>query len=175
MWMGVAEEKDFPEIIELANWSYRGREGAPMSWNLEAGILEGQRMDESLLRDDLASKSGGALLLFRETPGDVLLGTAWVHPLEGHLWHLSLLTVRPDQQDRGLGGQFLEAAERYVREHGGRRMQISVLHVRNGLLAWYDRRGYRLTGETEPFPYGDHRFGRPLRDDLHFVILERPL
>jgi hypothetical protein len=43
------------------------------------------------------------------------------------------------------------------------------------LIAWYVRRGYRLTGETEPFPYGDNRFGTPLRDDLSFVVLQRDL
>jgi hypothetical protein len=45
--------------------------------------------------------------------------------------------------------------------------------VRETLIAWYERRGYVLTGETQPFPYGDERFGRPLRDDLHFVLLEK--
>ena len=43
------------------------------------------------------------------------------------------------------------------------------------LIAWYERRGYVRTGETRPFPYGDERFGRPLRDDLHFVVLEKAL
>ena len=30
-------------------------------------------------------------------------------------------------------------------------------------------------GETLPFPYDDPRFGLPLRDDLHFIVMERPL
>ena len=30
-------------------------------------------------------------------------------------------------------------------------------------------------GKTEPFPYGDERFGVPQRNDLHFVILEKAL
>ncbi|CAN5257943.1 GNAT family N-acetyltransferase [soil metagenome] len=30
-------------------------------------------------------------------------------------------------------------------------------------------------GETEPFPYGDERFGTPLRDDLCFVVVEKTL
>jgi hypothetical protein len=36
-------------------------------------------------------------------------------------------------------------------------------------------RGYHKTGETEPFPYGDDRFGAPLRDDLSFLVLEKDL
>jgi hypothetical protein len=50
-----------------------------------------------------------------------------------------------------------------------------VVHLRDTLIAWYQRRGYLLTGETEPFPYHDQRFGWPLRDDLHFVVLEKEI
>jgi hypothetical protein len=52
---------------------------------------------------------------------------------------------------------------------------MTVVHLRETLIGWYERRGYRRTGETEPFPYKDQRFGRPLRDDLHFVVLMKNL
>jgi hypothetical protein len=52
---------------------------------------------------------------------------------------------------------------------------MSVVNARDTLIAWYERRGYLLTGETRPFPYDDQRFGRPLRDDLHFVLLEKDI
>ncbi|MBU6298090.1 MAG: GNAT family N-acetyltransferase, partial [Alphaproteobacteria bacterium] len=48
-------------------------------------------------------------------------------------------------------------------------------NIRDALIAWYVRRGYELTGETRPFPYGDNRFGEPRRDDLKFVVLEKLL
>ena len=34
---------------------------------------------------------------------------------------------------------------------------------------------WRLTGERRPFPATDPRFGLPKRDDLAFVVLEKPL
>ena len=49
------------------------------------------------------------------------------------------------------------------------------MNVRDALIGWYLRRGHRKTGETEPFPYGDDRFGAPLRDDLSFLLLEKDL
>ncbi|HUN84305.1 MAG TPA: hypothetical protein VMU48_07990 [Terracidiphilus sp.] len=52
---------------------------------------------------------------------------------------------------------------------------MTVLNVRDALIAWYERRAYCRTGETKPFPYGDDRFGVPLRDDLQFVVLEKTL
>ena len=42
-------------------------------------------------------------------------------------------------------------------------------------MAWYQRRGYELTGETQRFPYDDPRFGTPTRDDLYFEMLEKAL
>jgi hypothetical protein len=50
---------------------------------------------------------------------------------------------------------------------------MTVVNLRSALIEWYQRRGYTLTGETKPFPYGDSRFGIPLRDDLQFVVLEK--
>jgi GNAT superfamily N-acetyltransferase len=175
MWMGIAEEKDFAEIVELANWAYRGREDDERSWNLEAGILEGQRMNRSLLEEEMAERQGGALLVFREAERGVLLGTAWVYPVDGDVWHLSLLTVRPDRQDGGFGRVFLEKAEDHARGCGARVLRMSVLWVRDALMGWYERRGYRRIGEREAFPYGDDRFGKPLRDDLWFEVLEKAL
>jgi len=52
---------------------------------------------------------------------------------------------------------------------------MTVVNIRDTLIAWYQRRGYVLTGETRPFPYGDSRFGEPRRDDLSFVVLEKHL
>jgi hypothetical protein len=69
----------------------------------------------------------------------------------------------------------LTSAEEFAKERGTRRMRMTVVHVRDTLIAWYVRRGYTLTGETHSFPYGDQRFGRPLRDDLHFIVLQKDL
>ena len=73
----------------------------------------------------------------------------------------------------GLGRTLLSKAEDYVREQGAACVQMTVIALRHGLIAWYERRGYRRTGKSEPFPYGDERVGVPLRDDLHFVVLEK--
>ena len=176
LWMLLtpAGETDYAEIIELANWAYRGT-GPTASWNMESGVLEGQRLNESLLREDLAGRPQGTLLTYREEPGGVLLGTAWLDPRAGGVWYLGLFMVRPDQQNKLLGRRLLAAVERFAWERGARRIRMTVLHVRDTLIAWYERRGYVATGETEPFPYGDDRFGRPLRDDLHFRVFEKDM
>jgi GNAT superfamily N-acetyltransferase len=99
----------------------------------------------------------------------------WLDPGKDGVWGLGLLTVRPDLQNRQLGRTLLRAAEEFAKELGAHRIHMTVVNVRTTLIAWYERRGYTLTGETQPFPYGDERFGRPLRDDLHFVVLEKDI
>ena len=54
-------------------------------------------------------------------------------------------------------------------------MRMTVLTARADLIAFYERRGFRRTGATKPFPYGDERFGRPRREDLEFAVLEKQL
>ena len=84
--------------------------------------------------------------------------------------------VSPTLQGGGLGRRLVEAAHAALAARfGARRVRISVFPQRETLIAWYRRLGYEPTGGTLPFPYGDPRFGLPLRDDLHFIVMERPL
>ncbi len=172
MQLTPAVESDYPAIVALANLAYRGG-GATESWNVEAGIIEGTRLTESLLREDLAAKPHAYLLLYRDTPDGPLLGTVWLEPQANAIWYLGLFTIHPELQNRQLGRTLLTAAEDFAREHGGKTIRMTVLNVRTVLIAWYERRGYTKTGETVAFPYGDDRFGTPLRDDLHFVVLKK--
>jgi ribosomal protein S18 acetylase RimI-like enzyme len=172
MLLSPAVEADYAAIIDLVNVAFRGS-GPSASWNIETGILEGQRLNDSLLQEDLAAKPEAHLLTYRDDPGGPLLGTVWLDPGKDGAWYLGLLTVRPDLQNRQLGRTLLAAAESFAKERGAHRIRMTVLNVRDTLIAWYERRGYTLSGETKPFPYGDERFGRPLRDDLHFVVLEK--
>ncbi|HEV2576184.1 MAG TPA: GNAT family N-acetyltransferase [Acidobacteriaceae bacterium] len=173
MVLRKADAADYDEIIDLANLAYRGREGATPSWNIEKGIVGGQRLDHSLLREELAAKPDGALLIYREEADGPLLGTAWLNPEEDGVWSLGLLTIRPELQNQQLGRKLLDAVEDYARSRGAKRIRIGVLHVRDTLIAWYERRGYRATGDTEPYPADDPRFGTPLQDNLQFVIMEK--
>jgi GNAT superfamily N-acetyltransferase len=174
MLLKAAVEADYAEVIALVNLAFRGS-GSSASWNIEAGIIEGQRLNESLLREDLAAKPAAHLLIHRDEQNGTLLGTVWLDPGKDGVWGLGLLTVRPDLQHRQLGRTLLRAAEELAKERGAQRIHMTVVNVRTTLIAWYERRGYTLTGKTQPFPYGDERFGRPLRDDLHFVVLEKDI
>lgn len=176
MILSHAVETDYAEIIDLVNLAYRGT-GPSASWNIE-NFIEGQRLNESLLREELAAKPQAHLLTYKDEPdgpNGPILGTVLLDPKNDGVWYLGLLTVRPDLQKRQLGRTLLTAAEVFAKQRGARRIQMTVVNVRDILIAWYERRGYTLTGEMRPFPYGDERFGRPLRDDLCFVVLEKDI
>jgi len=167
-------EDELADIAALVNSAYRG-ELATQGWTSESYLLGGQRTDEASLRADLAATPGAAILTLRDAEGDKPHASVWVQPAEGDAWYVGMVTVSPLRQAGGVGRTMLEAAENHARARGGKTLEMTVISVRDTLIAWYERRGYRLTGKTEPFPYGDERFGVPQRDDLHFVILEKAL
>jgi len=174
MLLRPATQADHPAVVDLANLAYRGADGVK-GWNVESEHLAGDRLSLALLQADLAAAPAAHLLLYCETPDGPPLGTVWLEPEGGDSWHLGLLSVHPGYQDRKLGRGLLEAAEAFAVEQGAGRITMSVINVRDTLIAWYQRRGYQPNGRTKPYPYGDERWGRPLRDDMEFVELEKAL
>jgi ribosomal protein S18 acetylase RimI-like enzyme len=96
--------------------------------------------------------------------------------VEDDAGYFGMFSVVPTLQGAGVGKRVLAEAERIVRdEFGLARMRMTVIDVRDELIGFYQRRGYRRTGIHRPFPYGDERFGLPRRDDLRFEVLEKDL
>ena len=127
------------------------------------------------MRDDLAAKPDAHFLVTRDLQSHVVIGTVWLEPVADGAWYLGLFTIDPARQKQHLGRALLSAAEEFAKARGAKSIRMGVLNVRDALIAWYERRGYVRTGETEPYPYGDNRFGTPLREDLEFAILEKRL
>lgn len=168
-----AVDIDIPEIVALINNAYRGNTGS--GWSTQDPYLAGDRTTEALLRADLARSPSASLLKWVDGQDASIIGCVWLEPVGGSTWYLGSLAIDPDRQNGGLGRTMLQAAEDWAYGHGAERMRMSVTNVREALIDWYLRRGYERTGETKPFPYGDDRFGKPLRDDLCFVVLEKAL
>ena len=122
----------------------------------------------------MRAKPDASFLKWHDAEGRIT-GCVWLEPLAHGTWYLGSLATDPDRQNVGQGRALLSAAERWVAARGGTRVRMTVVNVRDTLIAWYLRRGYHLTGENEPFPYGDNRFGAPLRTDLAFMVLEKAL
>ena len=167
-----ATEADLAEIVALTNRAYRDT-GPQASWNVES-MIEGERTNLANLREEIAASPHAQLLAWRDDDGE-LLGNVWLEPAEAGAWYLGMLTVRPDRQDQQLGRRLLAASEDYARSRGATSIRMTVIHQRETLIAWYERRGYRATGETIPCPYDHDRLGRPTQPGLFFDVLARDL
>lgn len=171
-----ATEAEIPALVELVNSAYRG-DSSRGGWTTEADLLGGQRTDVDTLGEQL--RAAGTTVLVAEEAGR-LLGCVLVEPVTSSVGvleaYLGMLTVDPRIQTRGIGSVLVQAAEAFARDAmSARAIRMTVIAQRSELIAWYERRGYARTGETQPFPYGDARFGLPKRDDLHFVVLRKKL
>ncbi len=162
---------DAAVIADLVESGYRG-ERSRSGWTTEADFLLGQRTDPAAV-SDLIDRPG-SLILLAEQAGAIC---ACAH-LERHAEYayFGMFSVRPDRQNSGLGRGMLSEAERIAAAHWGvSEMRMTVIDIRSELIAWYERRGYQRTGEHQAFPYGDERFGIPLRKDLRFEVLRKRL
>ncbi|MFE9258930.1 GNAT family N-acetyltransferase [Streptomyces sp. NPDC006879] len=166
-----AVEADVPELLKLVESAYRG-EASRGGWTTEADYLDGQRTDEQGVRDVV--EAANSTLVVVEQDG-VIVACCQLER-RGDSAYFGMFAVRPELQGAGLGKVVLaEAERRVVADWGVREMQMTVIQVRAELIAWYERRGYRRTGQMSPFPYGDERFGIPRRDDLQFELLVKAL
>jgi ribosomal protein S18 acetylase RimI-like enzyme len=113
----------------------------------------------------------GTFLIMEEPVGGTreLLGLVYTELRANNRGYIGMVAVNPDRQSAGLGTQLLEAGERLCREHQCKVIEISVINRRPDLIAWYNRRGYEITGEV---PYS-----RPeiLILPCHFILMEKNL
>lgn len=168
----IAMPADGPAVVALVESAYRG-ETSRAGWTTEADLLDGQRTDAAAVADAIAGPR--TLVVLAERPGEPL-ACCQLTDEGGGLFYFGMFAVRPDRQASGIGRQLLAYAEVLAASRfGARRMRMTVIAQRAELIAWYERRGYRRTGERLPFPYGDERFGLPRRGDLEFVVLGKAI
>lgn len=162
---------DIPALVALVTSAYRG-DASRAGWTTEADLLDGERIDPAVLLHDLERARSKIVVL--EQAGH-LLACAHVAEDDG-AGYFGMFAVAPTLQGGGIGKRLLAECERIVRQDWQLPvMRMTVIDVRDALIAFYQRRGYHRTGIFKPFPYGDARFGDPKRDDLRFEVLEKSL
>jgi ribosomal protein S18 acetylase RimI-like enzyme len=165
-----ATTADAPALKALLEAAYRG-DSARAGWNHEADILDDERIGLDELHELLADRT--VTILTARDAGE-MIGCVAVTSKDDKLGYLGMLCVLPTLQSGGLGRRLLDAAEDHGRAIGLATMEMTVIDSRESLIAWYVRRGYRLTGETRPF----HEL-RPADAEtgpqITFVVLEKPL
>ena len=161
--------EDIPALVKLVNSAYRG-ESSKKGWTTEADLLDGSRTDAADLLAVLQNTTD-RILKCCDASNRII---ACVHLQEQkQKIYLGMLTVSPELQAGGIGKLLLAAAEQYAKDRQAESIMMTVISVRKELIEWYERKGYKRTGETKPFPH-DPRFGIP-KQELVFVVLEKKL
>lgn len=166
----IAVPQQAQALTDLINSAYRG-DSSRQGWTTEADILEGTRISEQGVLDIIAHPTGD-LHVFSDDNG-YITGCVYLEPKEDHLY-LGMLVVRPGMQGSGIGKQVLAYADTFAQKLALRSIQMTVIHTRTELIAWYNRHGYVPTGEREAWDDSKH-IGKRKVAQLYFLTLEKKL
>lgn len=162
-----ANPEDISSLNKLINSAYRG-ESSKKGWTTEANLLEGSRTTEAELVEIIAN-TNNTLLKFTEN--NKILGCVLLIEKE-HQLYLGMLTVLPQIQNSGIGKKLLNQAEIHAKALGLPKIVMTVISLREELIAWYKRHGYIDSGVREPFPVSDVHIPI-LHTPLEFIVLEK--
>ncbi|MFV5700058.1 GNAT family N-acetyltransferase [Flavobacterium sp. ZT3R17] len=156
-------------LSRLINSGYRG-ESSKKGWTTEANLLEGLRTTEQELTETIENTKNTIL---KFTENNQIIGCVLLVEKEDQLY-LGMLTVSPELQNSGIGKKLLQQAEIHALELGLPKIIMTVISVREELIAWYKRNGYADTGAKEPFPASDVHI--PIANQhLEFIVMEKKI
>lgn len=160
-----ATKADLPALHFVIERAYRG-DSARQGWTHEADLLFDTRTDLATLEDIVADPAQVLLVLFED---DAPLGCVNVADRGDGLAYLGLLCIEPTRQGEHLGRRLIAAAEAHAREDFAcHAIELTVIEQRRELIAYYERRGWRVTGERRDFPV-------PLDPPFFMEVLVKPL
>ncbi|MEO6518485.1 MAG: GNAT family N-acetyltransferase, partial [Pseudoxanthomonas sp.] len=126
---------DIPALVTLVTSAYRG-DVSRQGWTTEADLLDGQRIDPEVLRQDI-ERPRSRVILAECASADGMRLLACVHvAADDGAGYLGMFSVRPDGQGSGVGKQVLQEAERFARQELQLpAMRMTVIDVRDELIA----------------------------------------
>jgi GNAT superfamily N-acetyltransferase len=164
----IADEKDISTLVALMDSAYRG-ENSKKGWTSEADLFIGNKRTDETTVADLIKKPGVVFLKYLDEEGE-LHGCVLLNKKDNRIY-LGIFSVSPSAQGKGIGKKLLAAADDYARENHCYSIFMTVITVREELIAWYERNGYTKTGKVLPFPV-DERYGIPTQP-LEMRVLEK--
>jgi predicted N-acetyltransferase YhbS len=141
------DHTDIVVVTAVINSAYEGKPGSN-SWTSEGHLVEGQRTSEVLL-GDLIRKPGTRMYKCCDERSNIV-GCVLLEEKPDTLY-LGMLSVAPDAQTGGIGKLLLQFGEDFAKERKYPAITITVIDVRKELIDWYLRKGFKPTGNWEPF------------------------
>lgn len=158
---------DVRQLNILVNSAYRG-ETSQLGWTTEAHLLDGIRIDETTLTSYFNDDK--IIILKNTNESGQITGCVYLEVRTPKLY-VGMFSVSPLLQGKGIGKDLLLATETYAKQLNCDTLIITVISTRSELIDWYQRRGFKATGEIEPFHEGT-KFGIP-KQHIELVVMEK--
>jgi GNAT superfamily N-acetyltransferase len=127
-------------IAALVNAAYRG-ESSRQGWTTEADLLDGLRTTAKDVQQVIESEHNVILVC---VSGDELIASVCLEK-KADAAYVGMFVVKPAMQGTGIGKQLLTYAESYAAQYWSvSKFCMHVITLRHELIAFYERRGYRV-------------------------------
>ncbi|MCH7312937.1 GNAT family N-acetyltransferase [Acinetobacter sp. ANC 3882] len=154
-----AKNSDIEQLVELINSAYR--HDAERSWTTEKNVVQGDRITKEQLDNELRQPNFELLVGEERDKGQIIacIGLS----LNKGCMEIGTFAVDQSIQNQGYGREMLNHAEAYIAQIYPeiRDLVMHVLDVRKELVAYYQRRGYQITGRKSEYPI-EANVGQPL-------------
>jgi GNAT superfamily N-acetyltransferase len=155
MEIRIATEADFDAVMRLINDAFAIERSFKVRDRVNPPELEEYFAKGNFLLSEDNGRPTGCVFIERN----------------GNSAYLGLLSVDPSLQKQGVGRRLVAAAEEFAREMGAHHMDLTVVNIRQELLVIYGKLGYRVTGDSEPFPAAQ----LPTTQPCHLIRMSKEL
>lgn len=152
----LAQPSEAAALAELVNLAYR----------VEDFFIDGNRTNETEVSRCLAEDA----FIVVDGPQGRLAGAVYVS-VNGQRGYFGMLSVAPERQRGGLGGQLIGAAEDFCRARGCTVMELTAVNLREELPPFYSRFGYTVSGTAPWAEAGMEKLKMP----AHFIVMSKSL
>jgi ribosomal protein S18 acetylase RimI-like enzyme len=168
--ISLAALENVPALTNLLNAAYRG-ESSKLGWTTEAHLISGNTRTVDSEVEHILRRPGSCFLKYTNEENEIV-GCVNLQR-HGNKIYFGMFSVSPTLQGAGIGKKLLYASEEYAKQLGCNSIYMTVISVRYELIKWYERHGYKDTGERKPF-IEDSVSGKHLQQ-LEFMTLEKSI
>lgn len=142
-----ADLNDVNFLFTFLNAAYRG-DSAREGWTFESDLVGGLRITTEEIAESINKVKESFLLALS---GNKIVGCVQLVD-EGDELYFGMISVDPKLQNQKIGAKILAEIDRIARSQNKSRVRLVVIHTRAELIAYYERKGFRSTGQSESFP-----------------------
>jgi len=169
-----AQLVDAEAVAQLINSAYRG-EPSRAGWTTEADLVDGLRTTAQEIVHLIQQPD---LFILVGELDQQLVATICCECIQDagqQKAKLGMIAVKPNIQNQGIGKQIIQAAEAHASAQWSIQAYcMTVVTVRDALIAFYRRQGYQPTGIVHPFPEAPDLW-QPRVHGLQFEYFEKSI